>query len=446
MKTKILAAWSFFLLIAVSASALLEGLQESESLSLSLSRHKLKNGLEVVLSENYSLPLVSVVVAFGAGSIHEEPGKTGLAYLLENMMFQGSANIGPMQHIGHINRIGGVASANTTEDITYFYQTVPANQLALALWLESDRMRSLEINVAKVEDAKASLLDEIAQRRSVEPYLESSWAFDRLIYPDLAHSHPILGKEEDVRRLSLEDINNFYQTYYVPNNAVLCIVGSFNMARTREHVEKYFGSILPGKELPPYEPPKPGEKKEIVQSFRELLAPSPAIHLGYRMAAPYSAEFYPLTILEYILLKGKSSRLHSRIIRRENLSLSLSGGIERRKDAAALKIFAITNNEAMVDVCQRAIFSEVQKLRTSFVPDAELQKAKNLFKRDYLRRFSTTTETALFLAEMHFSSVGLEKVSGEIDKYLKVTPSEVVGAASRYLGPENSVSLIVRTR
>ncbi len=446
MKIKSFGAWSFLLFLVVLIPAPLDAGEEGKSIIFPLSRYKLKNRLEVVLSEDYSLPLVSVVVAYGAGSIHEEPGKTGLAYLLENMMFQGSTNIGPMQHIGHIDRIGGVPNANTTEDITYFYQTVPANQIALVLWLESDRMRSLEINPAKVEDAKASLLDEIVQRRSVEPYLESSWAFDRLIYPDLAHSHPVLGKEEDIRRLSLEDVNYFYETYYVPGNAVLCIVGNFNLARTKELVEKYFGSIPPGKELPPYEPPKPGEKKEIIQSFRELLAPSPAIHLGYRMAAPFSADFYPLTILDYILLKGKSSRLYRRIIRRENLSLSLSGGIEKRKDAAALKIFAVTNNEAMIDVCQKAIFSEIQKLRTSFVPDGELQKAKNLLKRDYLRRFSTAMDRALFLAEMHFSSISLEKAAREIDKYLKVTPSEVIGVASRYLGPENSVSLIVRTR
>jgi zinc protease len=446
VKIRNLWVWSFLLLLAVSVPIFPDAGEETESIIFHLSRYKLKNGLEVVLSEDYSLPLVSVVVAYAAGSIHEDPGKTGLAYLLENMMFQGSTNIGPMQHIGHINRIGGVPNANTTEDITYFYQTVPANQLAWVLWLVSDRMRSLDINPAKVEAAKASLLDEIIQRRSAEPYLESSWAFDRLIYPDLAHSHPILGKEEDIRRLSLEDANYFYETYYGPGNAVLCIVGNFNLARTKELVEKYFGSIPPGKNLPPYEPPKPAEKKEIVQSFRELLASSPAIHLGYRMAAPFSSDFYPLTILDYILLKGKSSRLYRRIIRRENLSLSLSGGIERRKDAAALKIFAVANNEAMIDVCQKAIFSEIQKLRTSFVPDGELQKAKNLFKRDYLRRFSTDMDKALFLAEMYFSSISLENAVGEIDKYLKVTPSEVVGVASRYLGPENSVSLIVRTR
>lgn len=446
MKIKSLGRWSFLLVFAFSVPVLLDAGEESETIVFPLSRSKLKNGLEVVLSEDYSLPLVSVVVAYGAGSIHEAPGKTGLAYLLENIMFQGSTNIGPMQHIGYVNRIGGVPNANTTEDITYFYQTVPANQLALVLWLESDRMRSLEINPAKVEDAKRSLLDEIVQRRSAEPYLESSWAFDRLIYPDLAHSHPVLGEEEDIRRLSLEDVNSFYQTYYVPGNAVLFIVGNLDLARAKELVEKYFGGIPAGQDLPAYNPPKPGEKKGIIQSFREPLAPSPALHLGYRMAAPFSADFYPLTILDYILLKGKSSRLYRRIIRRENLSLSLSGGIEKRKDAAALKIFAVTNNEAMIDVCQKAIFSEIQKLRTSFVPDGELQKVKNLLKRDYLRRFSTAMDKALFLAEMHFSSISLENAAGEIDKYLKVTPADVIGVASRYLGPENSVSLIVRTR
>ncbi len=446
MRRKTPGGWSVFLLSVVFVSVLQGAGEDKEWISFPVTQYKLKNGLSVVVSEDYSLPLVSVVVAYAAGSIHEEPGKTGMAYLLENMMFQGSINIGPMQHIGHINRIGGVPNANTTEDITYFYQTVPANQLGLVLWLESDRMRLLEITPAKVEDAKASLLDEITRRRSVEPYLESSWAFDRLIYPDLAHSHPVLGQEEDIRRLSPEDVHDFYQTHYGPGNAVLCIVGNVNAARTRELVEKYFGSIPPAKEIPPYEPPKPREKKEVIQSFRELLAPSPAIHLGYRLAAPSSPDFYSLTILDYILLKGKSSRLPRRIVKRENLSLFLSGGIEKRKDVAALKIFAVTNNETMVDVCQKAILSEIQKLRTSFVPDDELQKAKNLFKRDYLRRFSTAIDKALFLAEMNFSPVRLGDAVREMDKYLKVTPSDIVGVASRYLGPENSVSLIVRTR
>ncbi|MBM3285206.1 MAG: insulinase family protein, partial [Candidatus Aminicenantes bacterium] len=353
---------------------------QDQGLPFPLSRFKLRNGLEVVLSEDDSLPLVSVVVAYAAGSIREEPGKTGLAYLLENMMFQGSLNVGPMQHVRHIDRIGGTLNATTTEDLVYFYQTVPANQLALVLWLESDRMRYLEINPARVEEVKASLIDEIRQRRLAESYLESAWAFDRLIYPGFAHSHPVVGREEDIRRLSAVDVREFYEMFYVPNNAVLAIAGSFNLERTRDLVEKYFETIPPGKTLPLFLPPRAAEKKEIVESFQEPLAPSPAFHLGFRVAAPFTQDFYALTIVDYLLLRGKSSRLYKRIIRRENVAFHLSGGLEKRKDAAVLKIFAMTNNETMADISQKAIFSELQKLKTGFVSEAELEKAKNLFR------------------------------------------------------------------
>lgn len=422
------------------------GLAEEEGLPFPISRFKLRNGLEVVLSEDDSLPIVSVAVAYGAGSIYEEPGKTGLAYLLENMMFQGSVNIGPMQHISYIDKVGGVPNASTTEDIVYFYQTLPANQLALALWLESDRMRYLEINPAKVEEIKTSLIEEIRQRRSAEPYLESFWAFDRLLYPGFAHSHPVAGREEDIRRLSAEDVRDFYETFYVPNNAVLTIVGNINLDRTKGLVEKYFDSIPPGKVLPLFLPPRPPEKKPRVESFQEPLATSPAFHLGFRMAAPYTQDFYPLTLLDYILLKGKTSRLYRKIISRENLAIYLSGGVEKRKDAAVLKIFAMTNNETMGEICQKAIFSELQKLRSGLVSDSELEKAKNLFRRDYFRRFSTSVDKALFLAEMHFSPVGLDNAAAELKKYLRVTPFEINAVAGRYLIPENSVILNVRTR
>ncbi len=307
--------WSFVAGI-ILVLAMANGAQEEEGLPFPVSRFKLRNGLEVVLSEDDSFPLVSVVVAYGAGSIYEEPGQTGLAYLLENLMFQGSLNIGPMQHLSYIDRIGGIPNAATTEDIVYFYQTVPANQLALVLWLESDRMRYLEINPAKVEEVKASLVDELRQRRGENPYLESSWAFDRLVYPGFAHSHPVLGREEDIRRLNVENVRDFYETYFIPNNAVLCIVGNINLAKAKELVEKYFGSLPPGKVLPLFLPPRPAEKRAIIESFQEPLASSPAFHLGFRIAAPYSQDFYALTLMDYLLLKGKSSRLYKRIITR----------------------------------------------------------------------------------------------------------------------------------
>jgi zinc protease len=420
--------------------------QETTGFPFPFSRYSLRNGLQVVLSEDDSLPLVSVVVAYQAGSIHEQPGKTGLAHLLENMMFQGSLNVGPLQHFSYISRIGGELNANTTEAVTYFYQTVPANQLALALWLESDRMKMLEIDAAKVERAKQAILDGIVQRKVDEPYLESQLVFEGLLYPDFAHGHSILGREEDIFRLDVEDARNFYETYYTPNNAVLVVVGNINYHRTKEMVEKYFATIAPGKKLPLFLPPRPPEKENVVQSFVEPLAPSSAFHLGYRVAPPFSRDYYALTILDYLLFKGKSARLQKKLIKKEGVALFLTGGIEKRKDVAVMKLFAMNNNATMVELTQRSILSEFSKLRVVDVSSEELARAKNMFRRDYANRLASPLERALFLAETLFSPPSLEGLSEQLARYMRVSASEIRGIVNRYLIPENSVVLNVEPR
>lgn len=391
------------LFILVLAGLVNSTAREETGFSFSWSRFTLKNGLEVILSVDETLPVVSVVLAYQGGSIDEQPGKTGLALLLENMMFMGSQNVGPMQHIGYVNRVGGEPNASTTEDITYFYQTVPANQAALVLWLESDRMKALEIDAAKAERVKQSLIEEITQRKAAEPYLDSLLAFDQLLYPDFAHGHDILGREEDILDLEVEDIRAFYATYYVPSNAVLVVVGKIDIDKTREFVEKYFETISPGRKPPLFLPPRPPEKREVVQVFQDSRVPSPAFHLGYRIAAPYSRDYYALAIVDYLLFHGKSARLYRKLVKKEGLALFVSGGIEKRKDVAVMKLFAINNNESMAELCQKSIFSEFNKLRTDEVSAEELAKAKSLFKRDYLNRVASPAERAMFLAEMIFS-------------------------------------------
>jgi zinc protease len=437
-------AVALFLGTVVAAAA---ASQDESSLPFSFSSYALRNGLHVVLSDDDSLPLVSVVLAYRVGSLQEQPGKTGLAYLLEHlMMFSGSQNVGPMQHIGYLNRIGGAPNASTTADVTYFYETVPSNQLGIVLWLESDRMRTLEIDAAKTERWKQSLLDDLSQRAIAEPYLESSLAFDRLLYPDFAHYHSILGREEDIRNLTPEDIEGFYTEFFTPNNAVLVIVGDLNLPRARDLVDKYFETIPPGKDVPPPSRPRPPEKKSAAEAYQESLAPYPAFHMGYRVAAPYTRDFYGLTILDYCLLKGKTARLYKRLIRKDRLAFYLSGGIEKRGDVATFKVFATSNTEMAADLCQKAVFSEINKLRVNLVSDDELDRAKSVFKRDYLSRFSTTLDKATYLAEMYFSPVGLERVSGELERYLSVTPLTLRELSYRFFMPDNCVVLSVKMR
>lgn len=421
------------------------GLQHEPPFSFPVSHYQLKNGLNVIVSEDRTLPIVSVVVAYRAGSASETPGKSGLAYFNENLMFLGSLNIGPMQHVRFLSRIGGELSARTTEDLTYFYQTVPANQLALVLWLESDRLKALEVDAMKIERVRQDILKEIVQQKE-EPYRESSLAFYRLIYPDFAHGHDILGREEDIRSIDGEDVKAFRAAHYVPNNAVLVIAGQVDAPRARELVERYFEGIEPGRKIPVSPPLVPPERRKVTEVFRETQAPSPAFYLGYQIAAPFSPDYYSLVVADYLLLKGTSSRLFRRIIRREGLAVQLSGGVERRRELAAFKIFAVNNNETMVELSQRAIFSEMNRLRTSPVSEGELRRAKNLLKRDHLNRVATPLERAMFLAEMFFSPLRPEEAQSILARYMRVTPFEISASVGRYLVPENSVVLNVKSR
>ncbi len=405
--------------------------QDKQRLSFPIKQYKLENGLQVILSEDYSLPVVSVVIAYNVGSINEPPGKTGLAYLLENLMFQGSQNVGRMQHISFIRRTGGDLNATTTEDKTIFQQTVPSHQLALVLWLESDRMKSLEITAANVEQAKEALIEEIHQRKATEPYLESSLTFDRLLYPNLAYSHPVIGNEADVRNLTVEDVKDFYSTFYTPNNAVLAIAGNINKKKTEEDIQKYFHTIQKGKDIPLLPSLKSSGKKATVIS-KESLAPLPGFHLGYRIASPYSQDFYPLKIIEYILLRGITSRLYKKLIKRIRIARSLSGSIEKRKELATFKIFVSSVNEIMVERSKRVIFSEINKLKSSLVSEKELRKAKNIFKMDYLNQYATSADKAVFLAEAFLSKKSLDDLPGELENYLSVDNYSLIRIMRRY--------------
>jgi predicted Zn-dependent peptidase len=238
----------------------------------------------------------------------------------------------------------------------------------------------------------------------------------------------------------------FYASYYVPSNAALVIVGNIEMPRARELVEKYFETIPPGRKLPLFLPPRPPEKRPVVQSFEDPLVPSLAFHLGFRVAPPYSRDYYVLGILDYFLFKGKSARFYRKLVKKEGLALYVTGGIEKRKDVAVLKFFAMNNNKTMVELCQKSVFSEFNKLRTSDISVEDLAKAKSLFKRDYLGRLASPLERAMFLAEMIFSPIGLDNVPDDLPKYLRISPYELRMVANRYLVPENSVILNVNVK
>ncbi len=435
-------AWAVLLCVAsVSGQSAVP-----KGLDLPLTQYRLKNGLQVILSEDDSLPVVSVVVAYGAGPVREQPGRSGLAYLMENLMFQGSENVSPMQHINYVQRIGGEFNANTAFDKTYFYETVPSNQLALALWLESDRMAAPAVTGPGVERAKEALIAEIRQRRMTEPYMESFFLFDSLLFPDFAYGHPVIGTEEDLKRITEEDARAFADAYYVPSNAVLCIAGSFSVPKTRELVAKYFETIPRGGDVPAPPPPSPAAIPVRERVLGDPLAPSPAVHVGYRLDRLQEDDSYGLKIMDILLIHGKSSRLHKRLVKKDRIALYLNGGVEDRGGRPSLRIFAISPNAVMADLCRKAVAAEIGRFRTTLVSEHELAKAKVLFKSEYLGRLATSLPRALFLCESFLSGARLEDVPGEFERYLRVTPATLISLANRLFKPENAYCLELRTK
>lgn len=408
--------------------------------------YRLRNGLRVILSDDQTLPLVSVVVAYGAGTVREEPGQEGLAYLLENLMFQGSENVSPLQHVGFIQKVGGELNATTTVEKSLFYETLPSNYLALALWLESDRMKSLAITASAIEKTRSDILREHQGRLFSDPYFASFARFDSLLYPDFPIGHPLIGSGTEMRGLAEDDVRSFHQKFYVPNNAVLCIVGRIDLAKTRDLVARYFDSIAPGYDVPMAPLPAFRQDGEVSQSMSHIQAASSGFHYGYRFYPLQTGDAFALRILDYLLFKGETSRLRNRLLRRDLTAHYLSGSLEDRRGVLAVKIFCLTNNAIMSQRSQKAIASEFERLRTNPVSSEELAKAKYQFKMDYLRRLSTRLGRALFLVDAAFSGKPMEVIGAELEGCLRVSPTALTSLVVRHAVPRNKVVLELEQR
>jgi len=433
----------FFLGFALALSS--SESQLEKELPFPISSFQLENGLQVILSENPSLPLVTVVMGYRAGPIYNQAGQSGLSYLLEGLMFSGSANVGRMQQYSFIQRIGGRLNAVTERGLTLFYQTVSSNHLATVLWMESDRMLSLSLATSDVEGAKNSLIEELSSLRLTNPYLESEELFARLIYPDFAYHSPMRGRSDDLRNITPEDVRNFYGVYYRPNNAVLCIVGDIDITKASELVDKYFRTIPKGPQLPV--PPKPSPRTAGAKSgsIESSLARSPGFLLGYAAPTPQHSDFYPLKLAEYVLFKGNSSRLYNKLVKKERVASQLEGGIEVREDQAVFRIFVLNNNEFMKEKSRKDILSEINKLKAIRISEKELQKAKNRLKIDYVNQYATDANRAIFLAKSYLAGISLSELHLELEKYMSVTGDRLTWTVNKYL-TENTVFVDIKIK
>jgi len=401
----------------------------------------LNNGLRVVLSQDRSVPVVSVAVYYDVGSRNEKPGRTGFAHLFEHMMFQGSENVPKAAHFQYIFNAGGTMNGTTSTERTNYFETLPSNYLPLAFWLESDRMRSLKVTQENLDNQRNAVQEEKRLRYDNQPYVNAFLLMNELIFKNPANAHSTIGSMEDLDAATIDDVREFFRVYYAPNNAVLSVVGDFDSNQARELIEKYFGGI-PAQTLPPSvdvsEIPNVAVK---VETYHDPLAPAPAFVLGWKIPARRTPDFYALSLAGTLLFDGDSSRLYQKLVKGDESVVSIEGGIDERRGPSALYIFALPKPGEDVTAIREKIFAEITSIATGGPTAEEMEKLRNSLCNDAVRGRQSTMYRAQRIAEFALYDSDPRLFDAELNSYLKVTAEQIKAAAAQFIDVDNRVVL-----
>jgi predicted Zn-dependent peptidase len=402
----------------------------------------LKNGLRVLLAPDRSTPVVAVNVAYDVGSRNEAKGLTGFAHLFEHMMFKGSANVGDGEHFYQVFTNGGVMNGTTSADMTWYYQTMPANQLELLLFLESDRMRSLEITQENLDNQRHAVQEERRLRIDNQPYGKSYERFGELFYDNFAYKHSPIGSMEDLNAASVEDVARFFKTYYAPNNAVLSIAGDFDPQEAMRLVRKYFEDI-PRQSEPPRvdlaEPPQTGERRDALQ---DPLARMTQVQIGYKTLPGNRPDQDALQVLSSILQSGDSSRLYQTLTKEKELVVGVGGYVDERIGTGGLYISATVRPGKQVGDVEREIYAQIDSLTTQPIAAWELEKAKNATRLSYLQGIRSTQTRATSLGAYAVKYDDPNLINTRLARIDAVSAEDVQRVAKLYLQPKNRTVLI----
>ncbi len=407
---------------------------------------RLANGLRVLIAEDHLAPVAAVNIWYGVGSKNEAPGKTGFAHLFEHVMFQGSRNVSKFEHAALIQSVGGTMNGTTWLDRTNYFETVPAHQLELALWLEADRMATLleALDQQNLDNQRDVVKNEKRWSYDNRPY--GSWV-DKLqghLYPpDHPYHHPPIGSMEDLDAASLDDVATFFRTYYAPNNAVLSVVGDVDPAEVMAWVERHFGAIPANPAIPALGdtslPPILGEERREVVHDRVPLA---RVYVGFRAPAIPDLRVDALDVAGQILAGGKGSRLHVRLVRRERLAQDVAFSTLGFVEGGSMTIgWATVRPGVDVERVEVAYLEELDRLVREPVTEDELARARALIETDELGALQRVDERADRLSMWATLLDDPDMINRQLERYLSVTPELIQQAARGVFRADNRVVL-----
>ncbi len=417
--------------------------------SYPIERLTLENGLRVVLAPDRSAAVVGVAVYYDVGMRSEPEGRTGFAHLFEHLMFQGSTNVEKMAHMRHVQSAGGVVNGSTRRDYTNYYEILPSNALERALFLEADRMRSPRITTENLANQISVVKEEIRVNVLNQPYGGFPWlSLPPVLFDTFPNAHNGYGDFADLDSATVADAAAFFDRYYAPGNAVLCLCGDLEVEPTAELVERYFSSI-PARPTPPI--PDAGEPdltSERRQSTVDSLATAPAVALGWRVPDPVVDldSYLPYVVLAEVLSEGDASRLEQRLVRRDQAALQqaaylgLFGDPFDSRDPVSMTVQVIHPRQVGVDTVLAAVDEEIDRLATDGLDDGELRRVNARIATQLLREADSVHGRTLRFAAYELVHRRAELL-GELPGRLAAVTADDVAAAAATLRPERRAVL-----
>jgi predicted Zn-dependent peptidase len=409
------------------------GAQQAKKIKLEFKDMKLKNGLRVLVVEDHTAPVLSVAITYDVGSRNERKGRTGFAHLFEHMMFTGSENVGKNEYSLLIFTNGGRANATTNENRTLYIATVPSNQLDMILFVEADRMRSLDVTQDSLDTQRNAVQEERRREIDNQPYGKTSEMFQELMYDNFAYRHSVIGSMDDLNGASLQDVTDFFRMYYAPNNAVLALVGDVDADVALAKIRKYFETI-PSQPAPPKvdttEPEQTAERRFTVD---DPLARLPRILIGYKGIVDNTPDSFAIQVLNQALTSGQSSRLYQKLVKEKELVTVILGSTNELRGVGYYQITAIVAPGRKVEDVEAAIDEEIGRLQREPIADWELEKAKNSSRRGSIQALQSSLGTAIRLTQyaVFFNDPSL--INGEFERIAAVTKQDVQRVANKYL-------------
>ena len=417
------------------------GLLSGQAVEIEFIEYKLDNGLHVILHQDNSTPIVVTNIMYHVGSKNENPNRTGFAHFFEHLMFEGTENIPRGEFSEYVERAGGTLNAYTSFDVTNYYVLLPSNQLELGLWLESERLLHAVVDSVGIRTQKDVVIEEKKQTMDNRPYGTILYETVRRAFSEHPYRWVVIGDENHIREAEDHEFMDFHKMFYVPNNAVLVIAGDIDIDETKNMVEAYFGDIPAGtKDIYRPDITEPRRNHEIRDTVYDNIQ-LPLVIQAYNIPARGTEDYYAVDMLGALLSRGQSSRLHRKLVDEQRIALQVMAMPLGLEDPGISMVYAFPNMGTDPKTLEDAINDEFELVRNELISEIEMEKLRNQFESQFVNSNTTMAARANSLATHHTVLGDANRINTEIEKYMAVTPQDIMDAAQRYFTEDNRVVL-----